>query len=119
MYAVLMAAALAVGSGDGRDGATDARMVESVPPYTLLRKGMSYWQVCELLGRESFGVNVRNNWTWCYNLSPDPFGRRYQVVLHAIWDKEGSRVIDITVQLCGDSDSKGKSTGQPATKPPE
>jgi hypothetical protein len=35
MYAVLMAAALAIGSGEGRT-------VEKVPPYKLLREGIGY-----------------------------------------------------------------------------
>jgi hypothetical protein len=50
MYTVLMVAALAVGSGDGRGGAADGRTVEKVPPYTKLRVGMSADEVTELLG---------------------------------------------------------------------
>jgi hypothetical protein len=48
MYTVLMVAALAVGSGDGRDGATDARTA----PERLdlpLRKGMQLPQVAEAM----------------------------------------------------------------------
>ena len=40
MYTVLMAAALVIGSGDKRGGATDQRTVDATPPHMLLRRGM-------------------------------------------------------------------------------
>jgi hypothetical protein len=77
-------AAFAVGSGDGRDGATDARTVEQVPPYALLRIGMDFSQVMDLVGRPdkviAWPLPLGDELVYC--LKPDWFGRRYEVHVH-------------------------------------
>jgi hypothetical protein len=82
MHTFLLAAALAVGSGDGRDGVTDSRTVEKVPPYTLLRVGMSQDDVKELLGDRFLASNgsVIVGWSdWYFPFQRDILGNRRSV----------------------------------------
>lgn len=81
MHTLLLAAALAVGSGDGRDGAMDARTVEQVPPYALPRIAMDIGEVTNLFGLpESIVVDpLPTGFQLVYLLKPDWFGRRYEV----------------------------------------
>jgi hypothetical protein len=48
VHAFLLATALSLGSGDGRDGATDGRTVDP-SPATLLRVGMTEDEVVRVL----------------------------------------------------------------------
>jgi outer membrane protein assembly factor BamE (lipoprotein component of BamABCDE complex) len=53
MHALLLAAALAVGSGDARDRATDGRTVDEPAPLLLLKEGMTKGQVDRIMGYRS------------------------------------------------------------------
>ncbi len=70
MYSVLMVAALAVGSGDVRGGATDERAVNLAAPYDRLRVGISVDEVYRLLGHDllwrAYGNTRKKSWvaTW-------------------------------------------------------
>jgi hypothetical protein len=65
MHALLLAAVLAVGSGDGRDGATDGRTVEDRPPLEFLRKGMTCQQVGVVLGNcQAGGAGKGGRWVF-------------------------------------------------------
>jgi hypothetical protein len=75
MHTLLLAAALAVGSGDGRDGATDGRTVEKVPSYTLLRVGMSYEELERLMGKPQVILGSMRRLFKQYRVGPDWFGR--------------------------------------------
>ena len=91
MHALLLAAALAVGSGDGRDGVTDGRVMEERPPAELLRRGMSEQDAIKLLGPiwlEDCSAWCRASW---FHTKPDSLGR-WQVIL-VNWDSD-SRVCD-------------------------
>jgi hypothetical protein len=67
MYAAVIVAALAVGSGDTRDGATDGRTVEERPPLEFLRKGMTCQEVVVVLGKcQAAGVDKGGSWLY-YN----------------------------------------------------
>jgi hypothetical protein len=85
MHALLLAAVLAVGSGDGRNGATDGRTVEKVPPYTLLRVGMTEMQVLRLMGRRSdtlvLTIENRANYYRIWRLGADEWGVYRMVVV--------------------------------------
>jgi hypothetical protein len=95
MYVVLLAAALAVGSGDGRYGATDSRMVEKLPPYARLRLGMSYDQMTKVFGRSPiYIVATKDGPLAFYEVGPDELGHYHQVVV--ITDTESVTNIKVT-----------------------
>src|SRR5260370_4033999 len=84
MHALLLVAALAVGSGDGRDGATDGR-TERIPPYKLLRVGMNENEVLRLMGRQSDTLVLtdenRANYYRIWRLGADEQGLYRMVVV--------------------------------------
>jgi len=87
MHALLLAAALAVGSGDGRDGATDGRTVDKTPPYARLRVGMDLHDAESLMFAEStssdsFFVTDGSEVLIC-RFGPDLFGRYHTAVITA------------------------------------
>jgi hypothetical protein len=86
MHAVLLATALAAGSGDGPEGATDGRTIEQVPPHTLLRAGMTRKDVRALLGREYANFLSTSPSIWFSEFAPEPdwLGQRFVVTVH--WD---------------------------------
>jgi hypothetical protein len=79
MHAILLTAALAVGSGDGHDGATDGRMVEKVPPYAQLRVGMNKEDAKKLMRSGSTAYyaagDADQGVTYCYKCGPDWLGQ--------------------------------------------
>ena len=94
MYLILLAAALALGSVDGRYGATDSRVVEKLPPYARLRIGMSYDQMTKIFGRSPiYIVATKDGPLAFYEVGPDELGRYHQVAV--ITNTE--RVTDIKV----------------------
>src|SRR5438105_1278230 len=98
MHAVLLATALAFGSGDTRNGATDGRMVEECPLRNTLRAGASKQDIRDLLGRpqpiiellrpSTPGTIESRLWGWYYDQGRDVRGRRHPPVL-LYWDDEG------------------------------
>ena len=98
MRAVLLVAAVAVGSGDMRDGAPDGRMVDEFPLRNTLRAGASYQDIRDLLGprmETTYQVHevspvsceLRPLVSY-YDQGPDVRGRRLpQVSLY--WDEKG------------------------------
>jgi hypothetical protein len=93
---LLLAAALGVGSGDGRDGATDGRTVKKVPPSTLLRVGMGHEELAKTFGKP---VEIHGGGTWiieCYCVGPDCFGRYFKVRV----DVFEARVSEFSVTPC-------------------
>jgi hypothetical protein len=98
MHAALLAAALAVGSGDKRDGATDGSMVEECPLRNTLRAGASEQDIRDLLGPPTKPIyRVHELWpgnyelrlgTWYYDQGRDVRGRRHPPVW-LDWDEEG------------------------------
>jgi hypothetical protein len=101
MRALLLAAALAVGSGDGRDGATDGRMVKEVPPYRLLRVGMTYEDVKKLLGKLHHGFVADGYFTMYFKVGPDRLGTYYKVV---VLSEHLNNVINFTVDVWDETD---------------
>jgi hypothetical protein len=97
MQAVLLAAALALGSGDGRDGAADGRMVDETPPYALLRIGMKFADAKRLM--HDGGSTERDDLLMSgpdglvYRCGLDCFDRYRLVVIQA----EGDRVTRISI----------------------
>jgi hypothetical protein len=90
MHAILLMAALAVGSGDGRDGATDARTVDKTPPYARLRVGMALDDALKPLERESTSSDwlcFRGRTVMIYRFGPDEFGRYHPVIMEAQDDR--------------------------------
>jgi hypothetical protein len=85
MHALLLAAALAVGSGDGRDGATDGRTVDEPPPHTLLREEMTRKEVQALLGKEYYWGDGLGERASSFAPKQDRLGRRFFVRVK--WDR--------------------------------
>jgi hypothetical protein len=83
MHALLLAAALAVGSGDGRDGATDGRMVSGMAPFDHLRVGMNWKDVNRVLCGRLSGIPAATWETFNVVLSVfrDPFAEKLDVSL--------------------------------------
>jgi hypothetical protein len=96
MYSVLLAAALAVGSGDGRNGATDGRMEEIVPAH-LIRLGMTSDEVerlcsgARLIGQGEY--NAGTTIVQVYQFGPDQLGRFQSFYIRL----DGWRVVAVTV----------------------
>ncbi len=88
MYAVLMVAALVMGSGDGRGGATDGRMVDETPPYAMLRVGMTEKEARKLLGFCELPSFSNMTLRLSYQVGPDRFGRHYYVVVYLATNKK-------------------------------
>ena len=86
MHTVLFVAALAVASGDGRDGATDGRTEQKVPPYAMLRRGMHWNDVKMLMGRAKchvdFPLPFDDGFDCSYKVGPDCLGRCRTVFIH-------------------------------------
>jgi hypothetical protein len=93
MYSMLLVAALVVGSGDSRDGATDVG-TENAPPYKKLRVGMSEKTVLRLMDGEEIdnGLLFWSRYAW--RIGPDQCGRRRSVVV--LFD-EYSQISDIVI----------------------
>ena len=89
MCNALVMAALAFGSGDGRNGATNGRTVEKVPPHTLLRVGMTSKEVSQLMGRcDQIGIaSLWSGLNKVWNIGPDEFGRYHRVLVNV--DEDG------------------------------
>ena len=90
MHAILLTAALALGSGDGRDGATDGRTVDKTPPYARLRVGMALDHALKPLERESTSSDwlcFRGQTVMIYRFGPDQFGRYHTVIMEAKDDR--------------------------------
>jgi hypothetical protein len=77
MKAVLLVAALVVGSDD-RDGATNATVVNKIPPHERIREWMTLTDLCALLGQPIRSIPEEASRT-VWRLRPDEFGRIYQV----------------------------------------
>ncbi len=86
MYAVLMAAALTMGSGDGRDGVTDGRMVDATPPDAMLREGMTYDVVQKLLGKANSEFDTAQCHLSHYVLKPTR--QAYKEILIIRWNAD-------------------------------
>jgi hypothetical protein len=98
MHAFLLAVTLAVGSGDGRDGATDGRTTPERPDLHL-RVGMTPAEVARFLGNKSFEIRAVNRQGKNQQVSddecgrtafcaePDWLGSRKTVLTY--WDREG------------------------------
>jgi hypothetical protein len=97
VYVFLMMAALAVGSADGRDAATDGRTEEHRSLRNRLRVGMSWRDVRDLLDREIIPIQmakVGSNHqtpevdTYYFGRGRDVFGRRHPPVLLLFDDED-------------------------------
>ena len=103
MHAILLMAALAVGSGDGRDGATDGRTVDKTPPYARVRAGMHLHDALKLLERESTSSDWFHGQTAIiYRFGPDQFGVYHTVIM----EKKDDLVATCEVQSSTKSDLK-------------
>jgi hypothetical protein len=97
MVSVLLAAALVVGSGDGRHGATDGRTEQIVPAFTLVRVGMTSDEVeCLCRGAHLAAqceYNAGTTIVLVYEFGPDRLGSFQSVSIRL----DGWRVVGVTV----------------------
>ncbi len=96
MYCVLFAAALAVASGDGRNGATDGRTKEILPAHSI-RVGMTSDEVeCLCHGARLIGQGEYNAGTTIvvvYQFGPDRHGKYQSVYIRM----DAWQVVTVTV----------------------